>query len=154
MSQETSSSHGVSDDSDTFNHYYIIENIPSQFHSADLRAYFSQFTEKKGFRCFHYRHRPQVVMAATGGSQDSNQNCYCCCIVKVYPNMVDEFIHLYNNQSWELASGELVIGSVKICLAEEDSLKSKLYDHERGEVPIGCVLVPFTASNSKIGLDP
>ena len=98
---------------------FIVGNIPTEFHSADLRAYFSQFTEKKGFKCFHYRHRPQV-----DGSKD--QTSYCCCVVKVDPNMIDEFLHLYNNQSWELASGELVKGSVKICHAEEDSIKSKL----------------------------
>lgn len=104
--------------------YYIIGNIPSQFRSADLRAYFSQFTEKKGFKCFHYRHRPQVAMAATDESVDPKSN-YCCCIVKVEPNMVDEFLHLYDNQTWELADGELVEGSVKIYLAGADSLKSK-----------------------------
>jgi len=113
-------------DDDAFDHCFIIGNIPSQFHSSDLRAYFSQFAEKKGFKCFHYRHRPQVSIATTDGAQDTNKNSYCCCIVKVDPNMVDEFLHLYSKQPWELASGELVEGSVNINLADEDSLKSKL----------------------------
>ena len=118
----------TSSDNITFAHNrsdncYIIGNIPPQFRSADLRGYFSQFTEKKGFECFHYRHRPQVVITTADGSLD--QNNYCCCIVKVQPNMVDEFLHLYNNKTWELADGELVTGSVKIYLTKEDSLKSK-----------------------------
>lgn len=113
----------VSRDDNTFDHYYVIGNIPSQFHSADLRAYFSQFTEKKGFKCFHYRHRPQVAMTTSDGSQGPN---YCCCIIRVGTNMADEFLHLYNNQTWELASGELVNGLVKIYPVDDDSLKSKL----------------------------
>ena len=36
-----------------------VTNIPSEFHSADLRNYFSQFIEEKGFDCFHFRHRPE-----------------------------------------------------------------------------------------------
>ena len=110
----------------TFEQCYIVGNIPSQFRSADLRAYFSQFTEKKGFICFHYRHRPQIAMGTTDGSKDKNESNDCCCIVKVDPNMIDEFLHLYNNQPWELANGELIEGSVKINLAEESSIKSKL----------------------------
>lgn len=131
MAQEITPSDTINDDlaphnDGTFQQCYIIGNIPSQFRSADLRAYFSQFTEKKGFTCFHYRHRPQVAMATTDGSEDKNEKNDCCCIVKVDPNMIDEFLHLYNNQPWELANGELIEGSVKINLAEEDSIKSKL----------------------------
>ena len=123
--------------------YYIIGNIPSQFHSAHLRAYFSQFTEKKGFKCFHYRHRPQVSVVSADKSLD--QTNYCCCIVKVEPNMVDEFLHLYNNKTWELADGELVEGSVKIYLAGTDSLKSKsLKTQQSGlfyiRILVNCVL--------------
>ncbi|XP_049320898.1 G patch domain-containing protein 3 [Astyanax mexicanus] len=40
--------------------YYVVSNIPPGFRSADLRNYFSQFTESGGFRCFHYRHRPEL----------------------------------------------------------------------------------------------
>lgn len=133
MSQENSSSDDaitVSHNDDIPDHYFIIGNIPSEFRSADLRAYFSQFTEKKGFKCFHYRHRPQIATVTTDGSQDPNVNSYCCCIVKVNPNMVDEFLHLYNNRPWELASGELVKGLVKINVADEDNLKSKLLNHQ------------------------
>ena len=39
--------------------FFLILNIPSRFHSSDLRAFFSHFVEKKGFSCFHYRHRPE-----------------------------------------------------------------------------------------------
>jgi len=94
---------------------FIIENIPVEFHSADLRSYFSQFTEKRGFKCFHYRHRPQV-------SSSGSDNQHCCCIVRVEPSMVDEFLHLYSDKSWELASGELLKGTVKISKVTNDNL--------------------------------
>lgn len=40
--------------------YLVVNNIPAEFRSADLRNYFSQFIESGGFLCFHYRHRPEV----------------------------------------------------------------------------------------------
>ncbi|XP_017293660.1 G patch domain-containing protein 3 [Kryptolebias marmoratus] len=46
--------------------YLAISNIPVAFRSADLRNYFSQFIESGGFRCFHYRHRPEVLREPEG----------------------------------------------------------------------------------------
>ncbi|XP_062841485.1 G patch domain-containing protein 3 [Trichomycterus rosablanca] len=40
--------------------YFVLNNIPVHFRSADLRNYFSQFIESGGFVCFHYRHRPEI----------------------------------------------------------------------------------------------
>ncbi|KPP57151.1 hypothetical protein Z043_125153, partial [Scleropages formosus] len=50
--------------------YFAVSNIPARFRSADLRNYFSQFIEDKGFLCFHYRHRPEVLKdpVAAGGT--------------------------------------------------------------------------------------
>ena len=38
----------------------FINNIPHQYHSSDLRDYFSELVESNGFICFHFRHRPEV----------------------------------------------------------------------------------------------
>ena len=38
----------------------FINNIPHQYHSSDLRNYFSELIESNGFICFHFRHRPEV----------------------------------------------------------------------------------------------
>ncbi|XP_067458097.1 G patch domain-containing protein 3 [Thunnus thynnus] len=51
--------------------YLVISNIPAAFRSADLRNYFSQFIESGGFKCFHYRHRPEVLRESEG------QNSVC-----------------------------------------------------------------------------
>ena len=37
----------------------VIFNIPPQFGSADLRRFFTTFVEKKAFKCFHYKRRPE-----------------------------------------------------------------------------------------------
>lgn len=42
--------------------HLIIYNIPKRFRSTDLRNYFSEFTEKEAFNCFHFRHRPQIQL--------------------------------------------------------------------------------------------
>lgn len=39
--------------------HLIITNIPENFHSPDLRNFFSEAIEKDTFNCFHFRHRPQ-----------------------------------------------------------------------------------------------
>lgn len=41
----------------------VIRNIPSSFHSSDLRSFFSQLIEEKGFDCFHYKHRPEILLS-------------------------------------------------------------------------------------------
>ena len=40
--------------------YGIVGNIPPFYHAVDLRNYFSQFLEPGGFKCFHFRHRPET----------------------------------------------------------------------------------------------
>ena len=90
--------------------YGIVGNIPSELHSADVRAFFSQFVEEKGFLRFHYRHRPEVQKNDKQG--DSTQNTTttprtCCCIVKLYKDKMDEFIKAYNGQNWVDKAGKL-----------------------------------------------
>ncbi|XP_064619924.1 G patch domain-containing protein 3-like [Lineus longissimus] len=50
----------------------LVGNIPEEYHSADLRNFFSQFIESGGFDCFHYRHRPEkkVLLDESGLRQE------------------------------------------------------------------------------------
>ena len=52
--------------------YAIVGNIPKEFHSSDLRAMFSNFIndESKGFKCFHFRHRPEFRHEAGSSGED------------------------------------------------------------------------------------
>ena len=40
-------------------YFVLVGNIPGELRSAELRAFFSHLVEKRGFVCFHYRHRPE-----------------------------------------------------------------------------------------------
>lgn len=112
--------------------YFGISNIPVSFHSADLRNYFSQFIESAGFRCFHYRHRPEIlresyvpentgcvsVSGEAGGSSPSETDQRpadgsvrkrtvktCCCVVSVQEKEADRFARMYARKHWVNSKG-------------------------------------------------
>ncbi|CAN9513948.1 unnamed protein product [Ophioblennius macclurei] len=106
--------------------YFVINNIPVAFRSADLRNYFSQFIESGAFTCFHYRHRPEVLRdsrpteaGATCGETGENEDdasepeglpdpCSgrsragksCCCIVSVRQKDAERFTKMYAGNHW------------------------------------------------------
>ncbi|KAK5604829.1 hypothetical protein CRENBAI_008915 [Crenichthys baileyi] len=105
--------------------YLAISNVPTAFHSADLRNYFSQFIESGGFHCFHYRHRPEVLRdpetsEPTVGEDGENASSAspeprestpsssvsktavksCCCVVSVHAEHADRFIRMYAGNHW------------------------------------------------------
>lgn len=43
--------------------FFLVGNIPPAFRSSDLRGFFSHFAERRGFTCFHYRHRPEQPLS-------------------------------------------------------------------------------------------
>lgn len=128
--------------------YFAISNIPVNFHAADLRNYFSQFVESRGFRCFHYRHRPEVLRDAEGpedaasgrtgeaaagrrptqGSGQKQPAKSCCCVVSVRDEHADRFVRMYARNHWIDAKGSwlsrrCVIKRIKVALdgGEHDS---------------------------------
>lgn len=44
--------------------FVLVGNVPGVLRSSDLREFFSHIVEKRGFVCFHYRHRPEHVASA------------------------------------------------------------------------------------------
>ncbi|XP_067303995.1 G patch domain-containing protein 3 [Pseudorasbora parva] len=92
--------------------YFVVNNIPARLRSADLRNYFSQFIESKGFVCFHYRHRPEVrvpLTAADAGVGERTQgpdgpegkhSGLCCCVVSVRSRESDRFTKMYSGNQW------------------------------------------------------
>lgn len=102
--------------------YMLILNIPQNFHSSDLRSYFSDFVERQTyFSCFHFRHRPQLELVKSLQLQPSRlkenspqfpnakQLARCnfvtvdsrCCIVKCLSESArTEAIKKYNFQNW------------------------------------------------------
>ena len=98
--------------------YGIIGNIPPQYHSRDLRNYFSQFVETNGFRCFHFRHRPEkkqfgeTSQSTTSTAQNVNivghgsrhkpstNKQTTCCIVKLTESKMGDLIKMYHRKHW------------------------------------------------------
>ena len=50
--------------------FVLVGNVPSVLRSADLRAFFSHVAEKRGFVCFHFRHRPEQLRQTEGISSE------------------------------------------------------------------------------------
>jgi len=42
----------------------LVSNIPPDYHTADLRRFFSDYVEQEKLICFHYRHRPEKKSSA------------------------------------------------------------------------------------------
>lgn len=53
--------------------FFLVGNIPPAFRSSDLRGFFSHFTERRGFTCFHYRHRPELPHASALGDETRSE---------------------------------------------------------------------------------
>lgn len=68
--------------------FALVSNIPLDFHTPDLRNFFSYAIEKDFFMCFNYRHRPH------------HSKKFNTCICKVRPNRFDEFTKLYDKKNW------------------------------------------------------
>ena len=118
--------------------FLLVGSIPGEFHSADLRAFFSHFVEKGGFVCFHFRHRPEQLRGDTtpgestadsGGdttpgestadsdgpaTQDNPSAKSTCCVIAVAKELEREFLELYHRKNWSRSDGELLRQRVKL----------------------------------------
>ncbi|XP_033747313.1 LOW QUALITY PROTEIN: G patch domain-containing protein 3-like [Pecten maximus] len=88
--------------------YAVINNIPSSYHSADLRNYFSQFLETNGFKCFHFKHRPESRTTDNPTSREEQRSGTFCCVVKVNGNRFHEFMKMYNKRHWLDRNGDVL----------------------------------------------
>jgi hypothetical protein len=84
--------------------YILIDNIPLEYHTPDLRNFFSYSIENETFLIFNYRHRPK-----------SSQNNTCnICICKIRANKFDEVVKLYSQKNWLDARGLVHVNRCKI----------------------------------------
>ena len=94
--------------------YAIINNIPVDYHSADLRNYFSQFIEQKGFECFHFRHRPEQIQAENGQNvvanqcSETNSKRSTCCVIKMTSKQLQKFLKMYQRKHWVDKNGDVM----------------------------------------------
>ena len=145
--------------------YALIGNIPSNYHSSDLRNYFSQFIESGGFVCFHFRHRPEVRDAAGSVSQRaSNQlrsdTCTCshsnsdkverkgksmCCVVKVLPEKLDDLLKMYHRKHWLDSKGNSIACR---CFISRIKVSSHSYDGKSCSISLHLVNYVWSISLS------
>ncbi len=105
--------------------YGIIGNIPADYHSSNLRNYFSQFMEPGGFNCFHFRHRPEqkkpYPQAAAEHEEDSPDNLNVdsstiksqtkktmCCVVRLKDEKMTELLRMYHRKHWQDQNGDSI----------------------------------------------
>lgn len=105
--------------------FFVVNNIPVKFRSADLRNYFSQFIESGGFLCFHYRHRPEVRVKPEKPSEEEEEKeegekqseikaeASCCCVVSVKDKEATRFVKMYSGNQWVDSQGNWLM---KRCL--------------------------------------
>ncbi|CAL1611504.1 unnamed protein product [Knipowitschia caucasica] len=108
--------------------FFAVCNIPASFRSADLRNYFSQFTESGGFSCFHFRHRPEVLKDPENSGTSNEQSpreergetdmdptdtgeerlktaTSCCCVASVHAAYAPRFMKMYSGTHWINSKG-------------------------------------------------
>jgi len=98
--------------------YALIANIPSFYHSADLRSYFSQFIEQGGFDCFHFRHRPEIIRShqenhvygsvTDDSSGNTRRGKSLCCVVRLRRSKFAELVKMYHRKCWLDRKGESI----------------------------------------------
>ena len=82
--------------------YILFGNIPLEFHTPDLRNFFSYSIENESFLIFNYRHRPH-----------STKKCNIC-ICKIKANKFDELVKLYGKKNWLNSRGLIQLSKCSI----------------------------------------
>lgn len=85
--------------------YMYVGNIPKDFRSADLRAFFSEFIEKDAFECFHFRHRPETTKIKENNEETaevkSKEGNTTCCMVKCKKKYFKKCKKKYHKRQWD-----------------------------------------------------
>lgn len=96
----------------------VVRNIPSSFHSSDLKNFFSDFVEDTKFKCFHYKHRPESLRTKVEDNSIEETHVQkvgsgtCCCVFEtVDEESLSEVISKYNDSNWIDRSGDYM----KVC---------------------------------------
>lgn len=99
----------------------LIRNIPSVFHSSDLREFFSLLVEQSAFSCFHFRHRPEKIEpihldvkasdfceGASPVTSNKLRKATLCCFVKIHDKFIPQLFLNYNGKNWTSTSNQLM----------------------------------------------
>ena len=109
--------------------YCVVSNIPKDFHSADVRSFFSRFTEENRFDCFHYKHRPEIRPKrdeTTSAAADSISKTYCC-IIRLGESDVADLLRVYNAKHWVDRKGKYREKRVRLARLKLDSVEEQTF---------------------------
>ena len=130
----------MADDQEVMVHL-LIRNIPQDYHSSDLRRFFSEFVETNRFDCFHFRHRPEIKIdrSANDGDEASGKSTTRCCIVRAKVTHASGILKRYNDTHWTNADGDdleskCFVVKVKVSGKEDEEQASS--SEERGGVAL------------------
>lgn len=109
--------------------FVLVGNIPGVLRSSDLRAFFSHIVEKRGFVCFHYRHRPEHVAPTAQESTLSS--------IREGPEECEGDVELVQNLASEASTavgdGGATAASTRCCVAAVDKrLEEEFLSRYRG----------------------
>eukprot|EP00466_Bigelowiella_natans_P021203 jgi/Bigna1/91284/estExt_fgenesh1_pg.C_950038 len=88
----------------------LVESIPREWRSRDLRSYFSSWVEAGFFLMFHFRHRqssaklPRAAATTTTALSNVYGNRHRCCLVILRSSGVEAFLR-FNGLPWRVTSG-------------------------------------------------
>ncbi|CAE1312660.1 G patch domain-containing protein 3 [Acanthosepion pharaonis] len=126
--------------------YAVVGNIPSRYHSSDLRNFFSRIIETDGFDCFHFRHRPEareternpeISLNCTQNNTQDWQETHgilktkkkdpklsdtCCCVIRLSESQYKNLMQMYNCRHWITEKGECMRN---VCHIKKIKLNSK-----------------------------
>ena len=105
--------------------HVLVHNIPSEFHSSDLRRFFSEWTETERFRCFHFRHRPELQTPNAKSDPDEKKKNIktCCCLIRIREEDWGPFKARYHDTHWTDPGHETLSSKcflVKVKVVKED----------------------------------
>uniref|UniRef100_A0A0N5B0J8 G-patch domain-containing protein n=1 Tax=Syphacia muris TaxID=451379 RepID=A0A0N5B0J8_9BILA len=104
----------------------IIRNIPQRYHSKDLRYYFAEFVENGFFRCFHFRHRPEVQINNRRMQRNCNSSESTCCCLVSFDNteLRSKFKNTFHGQFWTDTDGNQLCSRCYVFNVKLDEAKT------------------------------
>lgn len=87
--------------------FALVSNIPKEYHSVDLRNFFSEEVENESFVCFHFIHRPQInsltQLHESEELKEANQKTkhdFCCCVIKLKEEQFKTILEKFDGKCW------------------------------------------------------
>jgi hypothetical protein len=138
--------------------YAIVHNIPSTYHSRDLRTFFNSFVEAQRFVTFHFLHRPEQKQIESQSSSDvlpeddkKKQQRTFCCPIRLTRRNRHKLIKQYHGSFWtNEANKKIPLRCIIIAVKETTELLALRELHAPAIIPAGNVGTNMAFLNNMI----